>query len=226
MNKKRVLLIVLAMVMVCVVSVTGTLALLAQESSSVTNTFVASITDPEKFVDSFVIKEYKATADEKGNYTLGTDEVDANTYNVVPGVTLPKDAFVKLSRSNDTPAYLFIEVDNNLDTSVFTMSVDTTKWGKLEGVTGKNGGDIYVLGAANAPTVLGAVNESEGVYHIISGNQVTVANKNDLSITDTTNTIKFYAYICQATVAKEGGTNTSVPAEVFNICFPKSTSGN
>lgn len=234
MNKKRILLTVLAMVLVCVLSVAGTLALLTAHTDAVTNTFVAAAGSDNPFVDKdgFSIKEYKVGPDAAGNYNyvdeegnkLAEDaakiEVAKNTYKVVPGVTLPKDAFVKLSRANETPAYLFIEVDNNLDTSVFSMSVDTTVWGKLDGVTGKNGGDIYVLGTADAPTVLGTVTAADGVYHIIAGNKVTVANTNDLKITTSTaDTIKFYAYICQATVAKADGNNTSNPAEVFNICF-------
>ena len=231
MNKKRILLTVLAMVLVCVLSVAGTMALLAESSTnSVTNTFVASTPDPEKFVDSFAIKEYQVEADAAGNYDYVTTgegenkakvEVEANTYKVVPGVTLPKDAFVKLTRTNTTPAYLFIEVDNNLDTSVFTMNVDADVWRKLDGVTGKNGGDVYVLGTAANPTVLGAVTAENGVYHIIEGNKVAVASNAQLKITkDSNDTIKFYAYICQATVAKADGTNTSDPAEVFGICFP------
>ena len=224
MNKKRILLTVLAMVLVCVLSVAGTMALLTENTAAVTNTFVASTPYPDKFVDTFALVEYEATADEKGNYTLGTKEVASNIYNVVPGVTLPKDAFVKLSRENDTPAYLFIEVVNTLSNE-FTMNVDTTTWGELDGVTGNNGGDIYVLGTAAAPTVLGKVevdddgNVSE--YHIIDGNKVTVASNAELKITEDSNdTIKFYAYICQATVADADGNNTSDAAKVFNICFP------
>lgn len=226
MNKKKVLLTVLAMVLLCALSVAGTLALLAQESDAVTNTFVAAVPGPDKFVDTFGIKEYLVEADTKGNYTLTATETDANSYTVVPGVTLPKDAFVKLTRTNATPAYLFIEVDNDLETSVFTMNVDTNVWGKLDGVTGKNGGDIYVLGSASDPAVLGAVTAADGVYHIIDGNKVTVANSDDLKITTDANTIKFYAYICQATVADANGTNTSDPAQVFGICFPNTPSGN
>lgn len=227
MNKKRILLTVLAMVLVCVLSVAGTMALLTEKTAAVTNTFVASTSDPKKFVDNFAIKEYKVEADAAGNYDYVTTgegenkakvEVEKNTYTVVPGVTLPKDAFVKLTRTNTTPAYLFIEVDNKLS-GEFTMAVDTTKWGKLDGVTGNNGGDIYVLGTAAAPTVLGVV--TGGEYHIIADNRVTVASNAQLQITkDSNDTIKFYAYICQATVAKADGNNTSKPAEVFGICFP------
>lgn len=220
MNKKKVLLVVLAMVMVCALSIMGTMALLTQQGGSVTNTFVSAITDADEFVDNFEIKEYKANADDKGNYTLDTNvEVNANTYNVVPGISLAKDAFVKLSRTNETPAYLFIEVDNNMAADVFTMNVDTTVWCKLDGVTGPHGGQVYVLGTAGAPTVLTAVNN--GVYHIIDGNKVLVQDVNDLKITQTTaDTIVFYAYFCQATVADTNGNNTSDPAAVYGICFP------
>lgn len=229
MNKKRILLTVLAMVLVCALSVAGTLALLTAHTDAVTNTFVAAAGSDNPFVDKdgFSIKEYKVGPDAAGNYNyvdeegnkLAEDaakiEVAKNTYKVVPGVTLPKDAFVKLSRANETPAYLFIEVVNKLSNE-FNMAVDS-QWGELTGVTGKNGGKIYVLGTATAPKVLGAVPNE--VYHIIDGNKVTVANNATLNITNTTNTIEFYAYICQATVAKNG-TNTSNPAEVFGICFP------
>lgn len=215
MNKKRTLLTVLAMVLVCALSVAGTLALLAEDSGPVTNTFVAASTGGD-FVDNFEIKEYAIAPDGKGNYTLTNTETDANSYTVVPGVTLDKDAFVKLTRTNETPAYLFIEVVNTLDSDVFTMDVDT-QWGELAGVTGKYNGDVYVLGTAANPTVLNAV--TDGKYHIISGNKVTVADNNDLGITaGSTDTIKFYAYISQATVTKNGA-NTNVPADVFEICF-------
>ena len=216
MKKKRILLTALAMILVCVLSVAGTMALLAEGSNAVVNTFVAS-SDKDNFVDSFTIKEYVATANAAGEYTLSATETEANTYDVTPGVTLPKDAFVKLSRTNATPAYLFIEVNNKLSNNEFSMGVDSA-WGELEGVTGKNGGQVYVLGTAVAPTILNAV--ENGVYHIIDGNKVSVANDAELKITAGSNdTIKFYAYICQATVAKADGTNTSVPAEVFDICF-------
>ena len=231
MNKKRILLTVLAMVLVCALSVAGTLALLTAHTDAVTNTFVAAAGSDNPFVDKdgFSIKEYKVGPDAAGNYNyvdeegnkLAEDdakiEVAENTYKVVPGVTLPKDAFVKLSRANETPAYLFIEVVNKLSNE-FNMAVDS-QWGELTGVTGKNGGKIYVLGTATAPKVLADVNDE---YHIIAGNKVTVASNAQLDITQGTNdTIKFYAYICQATVAKTDGTNTSNPAEVFGICFPK-----
>ena len=234
MNKKKVLLVVLAMVLVCALSVMTTMALLTQNGGSVTNTFVASIVDPDTFVTNFEIKEYKVGPDAAGNYdyvdsegnklTEGAAKVEVaeNSYTVTPGVTLPKDAFVKLSRTNETPAYLFIKVVNTLDADVFTMNVDTKVWTQVN-VPGVTDGTIYVLsadGASDAPTILGAVDAADGVYHIIDGNKVTVADENDLKITkDTADTIEFYAYICQATVAKADGTNTSIPAEVFDICF-------
>lgn len=225
MNKKKVLLVVLAMVLVCVMSVMGTMALLAEQRGAVTNTFVAGVAYPAKFVDTFEIKEYQVEADDAGYYDYvviaggNKVEVDKNEYIVTPGVVLPKDAFVKVTRTNETPAYLFIKVANTLDSTVFTMNVDTTVWTEVA-VPNVTDGKVYVLSAdtaSDAPTILGAV--TDGVYHIIDGNKVVVADNNNLEITADTDTIAFYAYICQATVANTNGENTSIPAEVFDICF-------
>ena len=57
-------------------------------------------------------------------------------------------------------------------------------------------------------------------YGILTNNSIVV-NKNATAaeIGTTEVKMKFYAYICQATVANTSGVNTSDPAEVFNICF-------
>lgn len=224
MNKKKVLLIVLAMVLVCALSVMGTMALLA-EKSSITNTFVASggpgpFVDP---VDGFSIKEHGLDEDEFGDYTLNGTLTNGNTYNVVPGVTLPKDPFVQLKRANTTPAYLFVEVVNEAP-SVFGFVMDE-QW-KALGIQGNNGGDIYVLSADG--TSAAVLKNVDTTYNIIKDKQVKVANAESaqaLGLVDAEGnavdkTIAFYAYICQATVADAAGANTSDPAEVFGICFP------
>lgn len=227
MNKKRILLTVLAMVLVCVLSVAGTLALLAEERS-ITNTFVAS-GGPGPFVDQngFSIKEHGLTKDDFGKYTLNTAEITTgNTYDVVPGVTLPKDPYVELKRTSDAPAYLFVEVVNEAP-AAFKFDIDDTNWKSL-GIKGKNNGDLYVYSTDKTNAhVLGSVTTA-ATYNIIKNQEVKVENAESaqaLGLVDangqaTNKTIKFYAYICQATVAKADGTNTSDPAEVFGICFP------
>lgn len=227
MSKKKVLLVVMAMVLVCALSVMTTMALLAEQVNPVVNTFVAS-GGPNPFVDVFALKEFAYTQNDDGTYVKGVATTGAadkdyvvNEYTVLPGTTIPKEAFVELKRQNNAPAYLFIEVKSELSTAnasdgnpVFSWHVDTTKWTETN-ATGLHGGKVYVY-----KDVLGAVNET-ATYSILANNSIVV-NKNATAgeIGTTAVNMEFYAYICQATVADENGTNTSDPAEVFGICFP------
>lgn len=217
MTKKKVLLIAAAMILVCALSVAGTLALLAETGGSVTNTFVASTT-PDDFVKTFEIKEYTITDDGKGGYTSTTTEGAGNDYTVLPGTTLPKHAFVRLDRTSTAPAYMFIEVVGTLDETAYTWSVDSANWTNLN-IAGPNGGALYVYGTTTAGTVLKAVDNQ--TYDILTNDSITVKDVTDLKIsTDAQNPteLEFYAYVCQATVAKDG-VNTSDPATVFDVCF-------
>ena len=180
------------------------------------------------FVDSFTLKEYQYTQNNDGTYTKGTAVTGTednyyvvNEYVVLPGTTIPKEAFVELRRTSDAPAYLFIEVKSDLSTAnaakdvkpVYSWSVDTSNWEETT-ATGLNGGNVYVY-----KDTLGKV-ETAAKYGILTNNSIVV-NKNATAAEIGTNKVKmeFYAYICQATVAKDDGSNTSDPAEVFDICF-------
>lgn len=215
MTKKKILLSAVALILVCALSVMGTIAFLTKQSGPITNTFVASAT-PDDFVGTLALKEYGIEADGKGGYTQ-TDTVNTtgNTYTVVPGLVMPKHAFVELKRTNATPAYLFIEVANPLDSAVYEYSIDS-KWVALSGVTGPNGGTVYVLGTKNGSTVSGTVlNAIEQTYDILTNNVVTVKS----SATPAASvSMSFYAYVTQASVAVSGA-NTSDPAAVFDACF-------
>lgn len=227
MNKKKAFLMVLALVLVCAISVMTTMALLTEKADPVVNTFVAA-GGPANFVDTFALKEYKYTQNEDGTYAkegsdavTGTDFVGniVNEYKVLPGTTIPKEAFVELKRTSDAPAYLFIEVVSGLNSGnaaangqpVFNWSIDPSMWTQTT-ATGKNGGTLYVY-----KDVLGAV---EGEYDILENNNIVVNAKATATEIGTTKVnMKFYAYICQATVANTSGVNTSDPVEVFDICF-------
>lgn len=237
MNKKKVLLTVLAMVLVCVMSVMGTLALLTENGGTVVNTFVAAGGDgPFVDVDEdgnklFALKEYKYSQNTDGSYIKGdavtgnaADGYVVNEYKVLPGTTIPKGAFVTLTRTaaivdsetvNPAPAYLFIEVKSEL-TGVYTWAVADT-WLDL-GIKGSHGGDVYVLAANGAATVLTTV--ESGSYPILKNDAISV-NKDATSeeIGESALKMEFYAYLSQSTVANASGENTSNPAEVFDICF-------
>lgn len=61
-----------------------------------------------------------------------------NTYDLIPGTTVNPSAEVNVTDRTETPAYLYIEVVGDF------VPVDGTYWRKLDGVTGANGGDVYV----------------------------------------------------------------------------------
>lgn len=240
MNKKRVALVVLAMILVCGLSVAGTVAYLKANTAVVTNTFIAAgkggpfVDDDDEGKQMFELLEYKVTQATSGAYTKTEKEVDENNYNVMPGTTIPKHPFVKLSRTgvrtitdseggvttenyDPAPAKLFIEVCANelltKDGSVYTWSIDSA-WTKLEGVTGPNGGVVYVYGSDNG-TVLTKV-DADTKYDILTDDKITVdANATAEQIgKDKAIEMKFYAYLSQASVG-----DTEDPADVFTACF-------
>lgn len=137
MNKKKVFLAVLALILVCSLSVAGTLAFLTFEQNgenAVVNTFVAAgggeiinpIDPPEapdvdpdpddedeiELQDGFFLVEHKADYDKaSASYTLLDNYVITNTYDkVVPGMTIDKDPMLTADINTDVDAYVFIKV--------------------------------------------------------------------------------------------------------------------
>lgn len=221
-NKKRILLTALALVLVCLVSVVGTFAYLTNRTATVTNTFIAAgggklLTDDA----GFSLQEHKVAPDANGKYDYVLEDgakvdVTENTYTIMPGMTIPKDPYVTLNNKTTTPAYLYVEVINKLGFSTTvdgaeTLNVDATNWKKLDGVTGTQGGDVYVYtaGGANAAVIISDV----GNVDIIAGNKFTVNKDVDpTAITDAT--LTFNAYLAQATMGE-----VTDAAEIFVTCF-------
>lgn len=229
MNKKKILLSVVALILVCALSVAGTMALLKENAGGVINTFVAAGGDGP-FVDanSFKIQEYAYTQKDNGAYEKGalvtgtTANPVVNQYKVLPGTVIPKEAFVTLSRTSASadvtpaPAYLFLEMKNDLN-SVYDVRIDDENWLPVEindkHITGIHGGKLFYY-----KDVLGAVAVGTQ-YAILDENQIEVsddATQEQLG-TEAKN-LAFYAYLSQAT-ATYNGQNTSDPAFVYATCF-------
>ncbi len=216
MNKKRTLLTALALILVCALSIMGTAAYLKAQTTTVTNTFIAAGGPDPVFVNVFELKEYQVTQAGSGKYTQTQTEVDANSYSVQQGTTIPKQAFVKLQRTtNDTtatpaPAYLYIEVIDGLEAQ-YSWSVDAANWTKLNGFVGPNGGDIYVYSGALANNKVLTTVAAGTKIDIVADDQIMVA---DETLSTNTITLKFNAYLTQATVGESDD-----PATVFKACF-------
>ncbi len=106
-NRKftKVALIALAMVLVCIVSVAGTLAYLTSQTDEVVNTF--TVGDVEITLD-----EAKVTAD--GVSVEGADRVKANTYKLLPNHSYTKDPTVHVAADSED-CWIFVKIDNGIE---------------------------------------------------------------------------------------------------------------
>ena len=96
-NIKRTLITVLAMLLVCVLSVSATLAYLFKQSETVTNTFSVGNVD---------ISLDEADVD---NSTPDKDRDTENKYKLTSGATLAKDPTVHVSKYSEE-SYIFVKV--------------------------------------------------------------------------------------------------------------------
>lgn len=188
----KVMTLVLAFVLVIGASVAGTLAWLTAQTATVTNTF----TSAELFGTdgSFTLWEHQAEDnDGDGVYTLNTTEVTSNTYDILPGVNIPKNPTVDVVNLEEH-AYLYIKVTSTLQTGL-TYTIDSTNWTALTGYDG-----VYVYSGANAENnIIKATDAVKKSFTatILTGNQIEVAN--NYAGTSDDITLSFEAYMVQAT---------------------------
>lgn len=217
MNKKKIFLGIVALMLVSTLSVAGTLAYLTSQANGgegVTNTFVAA--GGGELVETFELKEHGIVEDPSGNgtYALGDEYLDAgegNTYKVLPGIELPKDPAVMITGKTEAPAYLYVEIVGTLDEAIFEWAVDTNNWTELANVTGQNGGTVYVY---KNGTIVNDETTGLGEINIIAENKVTVKDADTSSIAEAGVTLEFYGYMAQASIG--------TPAEAFTECFSAS----
>ena len=210
MSKKKTLLTILAVMLVCCIAVTGTLAVLfAKTSEPVVNTFTAA-GDGKLVTGDFTLKEHIAAKQNDGSYTL-TDALTNNTvkgndYYVLPRTDLPKDPFITITGKTNAPAYLYVEVVDGLPSGMHYAMADC--WTRLEGVTGNNGGVIYVY---NNGTPIDEKSTGLENISIIKNNTITVDDVPGLPEGQEVE-LSFYAYLGQASVGNA--------AQAYVKCFP------
>ena len=211
MSKKKTLLTILAVMLVCCIAVAGTLAVLfAKTSEPVVNTFTAT---SQLVNGDFTLKEHIAAKQNDGSYTL-TDALTNNTvtgnhYDVLPRTDLPKDPYITIIGKTNAPAYLYVEVVDGLPSGMhYNMA---SCWTRLEGVTGNNGGVIYVY---NNGTPIDENSTGLENIAIIAGNTIKVDDVPGLAEGQKVS-LSFYAYLGQASVG--------TPAEAYTACFGTQT---
>ena len=220
MNKKKVLLSVLALILVCAMTIVGTVAYMKNSTGAVTNTFIAA--GGGKLAESMNLSEHQVAPDANGDYfyvdktdatkEAATDadkvEVQTNRYTVMPGMTLPKDPTITITGKTAAPAYLILEVVSTLPDTYFTLeSAWVPVMDETTQATGNHDGKLYCYN--------GAVNTETGnlTYNIIAGKTVTIPDGDSIAFENAT--LEFYAYLAQANA---GADNT--PLSAYNACFP------
>lgn len=204
--KKKTLTIAIALVLVVALAVGATWAYLTATTGEVKNTFVAG----KLFDDggTLTLKEHKAVAQTSGEYSykVSTEEATGNEYNLLPGTKIEKDPFVKVTGLKaGASCYLYVEVAASDASGVLNYSVANT-WELLNGVTGKNGGLVYVYKTNDGNRVTANVAATD----ILESNLVTV---NDFGVNSDANaSLTFYGYLCQSAGFADA-------TAAFNACF-------
>lgn len=107
------------------------------------------------------LQEHQAEKDENGKYTLTGTAVSANAYTtVLPGLDIPKDPYVTVTNKSPIPAYLFVEVWDNIPLTLIgseqkkliDYTVDTTNW-KMIGTYGGKNVYVYTGGTGDAKQI-------------------------------------------------------------------------
>lgn len=153
--------------------------------------FKGNVTIQADLAEDFKIIESQASRNEMGEYSLVSDtEVSGNEYILMPGVDIPKDPTIKITGKTALPAYLYVEVVDNISDPAVTYSL-ADRWQLLADVTGPNGGKVYVYNE----TVDGSTANMS--VPIIKGNTVYVGQTLDHSAAAKPFSIKFHAYLLQ-----------------------------
>lgn len=245
MNKKRILLTALALILVCALSIMGTVAFLEARTETVTNTFVAA-GGPGPFVDEegenrkFALKEYNVEPSTTGKYVLKNvgeegqveyEEVDNITYgDVMPGTKLPKKAFVKLSRSVYTddgktytpaPAYLFIEVIDSLPSDEYEWDVVAANWTQLmvdadTALKGPNKGDVYLYTGPKADATTHAFTT---ISAYDSDNYIDIIADDTINVKNVELSADSVTLKFKAFLSQASVGDSDDPVEVFKACF-------
>lgn len=215
-NMTKMFVMLLAFVLVAGASVAGTLAWLSAETTEVTNTF----TSAELFANpktQFTLWEHEATDEDKdGRYTLDkSNEVLGNTYDILPGVNIPKDPTVDIENLKEN-AYLYIKVTESLPNDL-SYSIDSNNWDKLDE---KYPGVWIYKGDKAVNNVISASDDSKQTFLVNVLTQIQDSTYGNYAITVAPNyegnnnaiTLTFDAYMVQATGnganAKEAWGNT------------------
>lgn len=154
-------------------------------------------------VESLLLYESKASRTELGDYSLTEASVTENSYILMPGVDIPKDPTIYITGKSAVPAYLYIEVVDDITDSAIHYDL-TSDW-KITAISGPQGGKVYVY----KEVLDGSVKDY--TIRIIAENTIEV--KEGLKHPGEGFSLSFVAYMAQVP------NSTDTPAAVFIQTF-------
>lgn len=167
-----------------------------------TETLNASVTFSAEMAKNVVLQESEANRLPNGSYVLDKNTpTDANAYDLIPGLDVPKDPHIIITGKSPVKAYLFVEVVENLPgTGTITYSM-ASGWKELA-VSGKHGGKVYVYNE-----VLDENTTADPIY--ILENNLIYVSENLLGSTED-EVMKFYACLGETAAGNEASVYTSI----------------
>lgn len=176
--KKKSLALVLALAMIVVCVVGGTLAWLIATTGSVTNTFTYGDINIE-------LKETGATAAVDGSAT--------KEFKMIPGYTITKDPKVTVLAGSEK-CYLFVKVDKSTNFDTFMTYTMETGWTQLKDASENPVPGVFyrVVDASTADQEFGVLANDQ----VTVSDDVTKGMLNNLT-ENTYPTLTFTAYACQ-----------------------------
>lgn len=149
-----------------------------------------------RLAESFGLKEHAAETLENGEQTLVEREVNANNYLLIPGMPVMQDPFFTISGRSNVKAMLFMEMSGT------PIGVELKGyWEKLDGVTGQNGGDVYVY--------TGDINDGQSDYQIAIFEQGEALSSYPSEIDPQSGAFKAVGYLIQV------NDDAMTPSELF-----------
>ena len=165
----------------------------------------AKVTFTAELADALLVQEHEAVRQPDGSYKLNTnllptEEKQGNSYELLPGLDVPKDPFVTVVNKTPIGAYLYIEVIDTTNGAI-TYEIDADKWTKLS-ITGR---EIYVY---EDGTILTNKNCPTEAILILKDNKVTVSQTLLTKNTEAADILTFSAYLYEVHDDKN-------PTEIF-----------
>ena len=193
----KVLITVLCAVLLCIGSVFGTLAYLA-DSAEVRNTFTVGAID---------IDLWESKVNKDGTVVEGADPVKANEYLLMPGKTYTKDPWIEVANGSQE-SFLFVQLANNLPDLISTADIEAQMtahgWTKVTGQTNVYYYELTVTGNTSGDALIVPIFDSITIS--------SDADAEDLERADG-KTIVVTAYAIQADSIKTGSGNTVTPGD-------------